>query len=209
MLPLLCSAYLPPVSFFQAVSGATEVCIERYDNYHKQTFRNRCVIATADGTQSLSVPVVKSDYPKQLMRDVRISDHGNWRHLHWNAIASAYMNSPFFMYYEDDFRPIYDRHHTFLVDFNQELMEKIVELAGLDIALSMSDEYRHSADDDSVYDLRRLVDPSAETGMTFAPYYQVFRQKNGFQKNLSIVDMLFNLGPETAIFLSPNRVARV
>ncbi len=206
MLPLLSSAYLPPVSFFKVMAGAPQVLIERNDSYHKQTYRNRCVIATADGTQTLTVPVVKSDFPGQLMRDVRISDHGNWRHLHWNAIASAYMNSPFFMYYEDDFRPIYEKRYEFLIDFNMALTGKVLELAGMNTSLILTDEFRPMEQNPVLNagngDFRRLADPSEDTGMTFAPYYQVFRRRNGFIPNLSIVDMLFNLGPEMIIHLS-------
>lgn len=199
---LLSCAYLPPISFFHAMAGTSEVRIEQYDNYRKQTYRNRCVIATADGFQSLTVPVVKSDCLKQLMRDVRISEHGNWRHLHWNAIASAYMNSPFFMYYEDDFRPIFEKHQTFLVDFNMELLEKVIELSELNMKLTLTDDFQPFDSELQDSDFRWLVNPSADTGMTFTPYYQVFRQKNGFIPNLSIADLLFNMGPETAMQLA-------
>lgn len=202
MIPLFCSEYLPPVSHIMAMASAGEVCVEQYDNYLKQTYRNRCVIATADGTQTLTIPVVKSDEPKQLMRDVRISDHGNWRHLHWNAISSAYMNSPFFLYYEEDFRHLFDRKYDFLMDFNMDLLRLVVELAGMKILVSQSSVFVPFGQADTESDFRWMVGTDADvSGFNPEPYYQVFAQKNGFIPNLSIIDLLFNMGPETLLVL--------
>ena len=191
---LLCSAYLPPISFFTAINSGGDVLIEQYDNYCKQTYRNRCRIATSAGIQTLTIPVVKSDTPKQLMKDVRISDHGEWRHQHWNALESAYMNSPFFMYYQDDFRPFYEKRYEFLIDFNTELTLLIMELAGLKKELRLTQSYMHKSDD--VIDLRPLVEPGVQESGNPQTYWQVFKQKHGFLPNLSAVDLLFNMGPE-------------
>lgn len=197
MIPLLPSAYLPPVSFFKVMAENTETAIERFDTYHKQTYRNRCRIATAGGVQSLTVPVVKSETQKQLMKDVRISEHGNWRHLHWNALASAYMNSPFFIYYEDDLRPFYEKRQTFLLDFNQELTAKVLELVGLDVNLTLTDDFRPVNGDPAPDDYRCWADPDEHPMTEQQPYFQVFGQKFGFQPDLSIVDLLFNMGSES------------
>lgn len=194
---LLCSAYLPPVNFFTAIKSGGDVLIEQYDNYCKQTYRNRCRIATAGGIQTLTIPVVKSDSPKQLMKDVRISDHGDWRRQHWNALESAYMNSPFFMYYQDDFRPFYERRIEFLIDFNTQLTELILKLAGMDKKIKLTESY--SRPTQGINDLRQLIDPQ-QTAQN-RPYWQVFKQKYGFQPNLSAVDLLFNMGPEFPLFL--------
>jgi len=191
---LLCSAYLPPISFFTAINSGGDVLIEQYDNYCKQTYRNRCRIATSAGIQTLTIPVVKSDTPKQLMKDVRISDHGEWRHQHWNALESAYMNSPFFMYYQDDFRPFYEKRYEFLIDFNTELTLLIMELAGIKKELRLTQSYMHKSED--VIDLRPLVEPGVQEPVNPQIYWQVFKQKYGFQANLSAVDLLFNMGPE-------------
>ena len=191
---LLCSAYLPPVSFFTAIKNGGDVVIEQYDNYCKQTYRNRCVIATAGGRQTLTIPVVKPDGPKQLMKDVRISDHGDWRHQHWNALESAYMNSPFFMYYQDDFLPFYEKKYEFLLDFNMELTMRIMELAGINKQLRLTESYKKK--DPNVLDLRDMIEPGINEPENPRPYWQVFRQKYGFQANLSAVDLLFNMGPE-------------
>lgn len=196
---LLCSAYLPPISFFTAINSGGDVLIEQYDNYCKQTYRNRCRIATAGGVQTLTIPVVKSDSPKQLMKDVRISDHGEWRRQHWNALESAYMNSPFFMYYQDDFRPFYDKKYEFLVDFNTELTLRIMELAGINKELRLTESYtRHT---DGTTDFRQMVEPGVQESAAPHPYWQVFKQKYGFLPNLSAVDLLFNMGPEFPLYL--------
>ena len=196
---LLCSAYLPPISFFTAINSGGDVLIEQYDNYCKQTYRNRCRIATAGGVQTLTIPVVKADSPKQLMKDVRISDHGEWRRQHWNALESAYMNSPFFMYYQDDFRPFYDKKYEFLVDFNTELTLLILKLAGINKELRLTESYtRHT---DGTTDFRQMVEPGVQESAAPHPYWQVFKQKYGFLPNLSAVDLLFNMGPEFPLYL--------
>ena len=195
---LLCSAYLPPVSFFTAINSGGDVLIEQYDNYCKQTYRNRCRIATASGIQTLTIPVVKADTPKQLMKDVRISDHGDWRHQHWNALESAYMNSPFFMYYQDDFRPFYEKKYEFLIDFNTELTLRIMELAGIKKQLRLTESYQK---DPNVLDLRDMIEPGINEPENPLPYWQVFKQKYGFLPNLSAVDLLFNMGPEFPLYL--------
>lgn len=196
---LLSSAYLPPVNFFTAIKNGGDVLIEQYDNYCKQTYRNRCVIATTGGRQTLTIPVVKSDSPKQLMKDVRISDHGDWRSQHWNALESAYMNSPFFMYYQDDFRPFYEKKIDFLIDFNTELTELILKLAGMEKCLKLTESYTRP--DSGTRDLRKMVEPGVEVSEEQRPYWQVFKQKYGFQPNLSAVDLLFNMGPEFPLYL--------
>ena len=196
---LLSSAYLPPIIFFTAINSGGDVLIEQYDNYCKQTYRNRCRIATAAGIQTLTIPVVKSDSPKQLMKDVRISDHGEWRRQHWNALESAYMNSPFFMYYQDDFRPFYEKKYEFLMDFNMELTEVILNLAGIKKVVARTDAYMRDAA--SIKDLRNLIDPGQEQSGANRPYWQVFATKYGFTGGLSAVDLLFNMGPEFPLYL--------
>lgn len=116
MQALLSSTYFGPVQWYQKLNRYDECVIEQYDNFQKQTYRNRCIIATTNGPQALTVPVERPDgarLDKTLMRDVRISDHGSWRHLHWNALASAYGESPFFEYYQDDLRPFFEKKWSF------------------------------------------------------------------------------------------------
>jgi len=195
---LLCSAYMPPIHFFTAMARSGEVVIEQYDSYSKQTWRNRCMIAVDSGVQSLTVPVVKGN-SKQLMRDVRISDHGNWRRLHWNALKTAYMNSPFFIYYTDDLYPFFERRWEFLIDFNTEITEKILELIDIKANIRLTDRYLKLPD---MVDLRHLIDPSVTPRQSVGEYWQVFKSENGFIGGLSILDLLFNTGPEAKLLLT-------
>ncbi len=201
---ILSSAYLAPVQYFTKLYAAPFVIEERHDHYVKQTYRNRCLIATPSGPLALTVPVERTGGEKTLMRDVRISDHGNWRHLHWNALVSAYEGSPFFEYYADDFRPFYERRFTFLVDFNEALRETVCSLLDLTPDVRLSSAYVDAAQTEAA-DFRNLISPkvsfASDAGFTPAPYYQVFSARTGFLPNLSILDLLFNMGNESRLVL--------
>lgn len=200
---LLSSAYLPPVQHFAHLLNAKQVWTEQYDHYQKQTYRNRCVIAAPDGPLPLTIPIEKPDTPKALMRDIRISDHGNWRHMHWNAIESAYNHTPFFEYYKDDFRPFYEQKIDFLMDYNEGLFQLVCQLIDIDITSKRTDAY-FTEPAQGVTDLRHLVQPKRgvdDASFMPAPYYQVFQEKLGFLPNLSIIDLLFNMGPESILVL--------
>ena len=119
--------YLAPVSHYSAYYRADEVQLEVCDHFTKQTLRNRCYIDSPNGPLALTVPVVK-EQGKTMMRDIRISDHGNWRHQHWMALESSYRQSPFFEFYADDFAPFYEKKWTFLADYNEELMALVTSL---------------------------------------------------------------------------------
>lgn len=196
----LSTAYLAPVQQYCKLYQYPEVRIETAENYLKQTYRNRCTIAAANGPLSLSVPIVKPDTLKCLTKDIRISDHGNWRHLHWNALISAYNLSPFFEYYQDDFAPFYENKYEFLFDFNEELRALICHLLDLQPHISYTKDYLPELPND----YREIIRPKHEgedADFHPVPYYQVFREKHGFLPNLSIVDLLFNMGPEGLMVL--------
>lgn len=203
-IPLLSSAYLAPVRYYAHLYTAPHAVIETCDNYVKQTYRNRCLIAGPNGVQALTVPIEKTALGKTAMRDIRISDHGNWRHLHWNALQSSYERSPFFEYYADDLRPFYERRIGFLLDFNEGLQQTILNLLDLSPTILHTDAYLAAPSEDML-DLRELISPKRplqdDTTFTPQPYYQVFSHKHGFQADLSIVDLLFNMGPEARIIL--------
>ena len=138
----LSSAYLAPVEYYSKLLNYDKIFIEQHDHYMKQTYRNRCTIAGPEGELALSIPTVKPEEPKCPMKDIRISDHGNWRHLHWNAIESAYNSTPFFEYYKDDFRPFYEKKYEFLTDFNEELCRLVCELIDIQPAIERTKEYK-------------------------------------------------------------------
>jgi hypothetical protein len=205
---LLTSAYLAPIQYYTKLMQCTgSAYIEAYDNYTKQTYRNRCMIADANGPLALTIPTEKTGEGKCLMRDIRISDHGNWRHQHWNALEAAYRHTPFFQYYEDDFRPFYEKKIDFLYDFNMQLTELVCSLIGLDVILIPTEQYMHKTD--GIADFRHIITPkvSWEEDTDFHPtaYYQVFKEKHGFIPNLSIADLLFNMGPESILILNANK----
>ncbi|MDR0940505.1 MAG: WbqC family protein [Mediterranea sp.] len=203
----LTTAYLAPVEYYAKLASFDAVRLEQYDHYTKQTYRNRCVIAGPNGPLALSVPTVKPASEKCLMRDIRISDHGNWRHLHWNAIESAYNHTPFFEYYRDDFHPFYhERRYDFLIDFNEALRELACSLIDIHPKVERTRAYHAELPGDGAADFREAIHPKkdfreADPDFIPHPYYQVFGTKLGFLPNLSIVDLLFNMGPESLLVL--------
>ncbi len=138
---LLTSAYLAPVHYYAKLYAADYVVEERHEHYVKQTYRNRCVIAGPGGPQALTIPVEKRPSPHTPTCDIRISDHGNWRHLHWQALVTAYESSPFFEYYADDLRPCYERRYTFLVDFNEALRRAVCDALEIKTPVVTTDSY--------------------------------------------------------------------
>ena len=202
----LSSTYLGPVQQYCKMYQYPEVRIEAAENYLKQTYRNRCLIAAANGPLSLSIPIVKPDTLKCLTKDIRISDHGNWRHLHWNAISSAYNSSPFFEYYEDDFAPFYDKKYDFLFDFNEELRQMVCNLLDIHPHVVFTTDFETEVENDF-----RGISPKRESGDPVfcpKPYYQVFQDKHGFIPNLSIIDLLFNTGNEGILVLRDSFVSK-
>lgn len=140
------------------------------------------------------------------IQDVRVSDHGNWQSLHWNSLLSAYRSSPFFEYYADDIRPFFDEKKPFLFDYNERIRRCICALIPLDASAMITDRYRSTDQlpEDSVDFRSRLnekVLPTTQLQLTSKPYYQVFEGKFGFTPDLSILDLLFNMGPESILYL--------
>lgn len=197
---LFLSFYLAPIEYYSALFRAEKAIIEIHDNYQKQSYRNRCIIADANGPLPLSIPIEKPETPKSMMKDIRIADHGNWRHLHWNAIMSAYNSTPFFEYYADDLRPFYEGKKLFLVDFNFQLHQLVCSWLQLNTPTILSTDYIAEVPE-GMSDFRETIHPKRPSGFTTKPYYQVFREKTGFIQNASIIDLLFNMGNEARLYL--------
>ena len=181
MKALLSTTYFGPVQWYQKLYRYEEVEIEQWESFQKQSYRNRCLIATTQGVQALTVPVERnsplSTLDSQLIKDVRISDHGNWRHLHWNALVSAYGESPFFEYYQDDIRPFFEKRWEYLFDFNEVIREKMCELLDIQPKVGYSLEFKQSTVNKNI-DYREGIQPKHPmTDPDFEPksYYQVYQ----------------------------------
>ena len=197
----LTSAYLAPVEYYSAMAKADIVFLEHCEFYEKQSYRNRCNIAGANGPLALTIPVEKSKGSRMLTRDVRISEHSDWQLQHWRSIESAYNSTPFFEYYKDDLIPFYEKNWTFLWDFNTEIQNKMLELLDLQVDIQLTKEYKIDFDE-NVQDVRNSIHPKKETDVgSFKTYYQVFEQRFGFIPNLSSIDLLFNMGNESILIL--------
>ena len=195
---LLSTTFFGPIQWYQKLYRAEHVVIEQWESFQKQTYRNRCLIATTQGIQALTVPVVRGE--TSLMKDIRISDHGNWRHLHWNALQSAYGESPFFEYYQDDILPFFTQRWDYLFDFNEAIRQKMCELIDISPQVSLTGSFQPKAD----HDFREAINPkhpAPDADFESRPYYQVYQQKHGFLPNLSILDLLMNTGPESILYL--------
>ncbi len=205
MKALLSSTYFGPIQWYQKLNRYDECLIERHESFIKQTYRNRMIIPTTNGPLSLTIP---TNHDISLsMKDIRISDHANWRHVHWNALLSAYGESPFFEYYQDDIRPFYEKKYEFLFDFNMETTEKMIELLDIRPKISITESYiqsKEQKEEGEIKDFRDAIRPKKPLpDAEFAPqrYYQVYEQKHGFLPNMSILDLLFNEGNEAIFYL--------
>lgn len=168
------TAYFGNIAWYrQLIASGGIDSLDSTERWQKQSGRNRCTIVTANGTQCLTVPVT---VPQShcITSEVLISDHGNWRHLHWNALCSAYGMSPFFEFYADDIRPFYEERWEKLFDFNRDITAKMLHLIGLSNTLAKEPPQR---------------------------YYQTFQRRHGFIEGMSILDLLFNEGPEAVKYI--------
>jgi len=197
---LLSTAYFPPVQYISKFLLFENVFIEQYENFTKQTYRNRCVILAANGPVSLVIPVVKGRGSKIKIRDLKISYDTDWQRNHWRTIFSAYNSSPFFEFYRDDISPFFEKTWKFLFDYNLAILEIICELMEIDFNVELTDDFEKV--DSNTQNFREAISPKkqkAKRDNDFHPhaYTQVFAEKFGFVPNLSILDLLFNEGPNS------------
>lgn len=188
---LLHPTYFPSISHFVAMVKADSVTFEIEDNFQKQTNRNRMYIYSPNGIQLLNIPVKHGVNPNQKFKDTKIEHAFGWQKQHFKSLEAAYRTSPFFEYFEDDIRPLFEKKHDFMMDLNFQAMEIVTNCLGIDLTYEKTSEYFHEAS--SFKDYRYLVNGKKDTS-EFEPYIQVFEEKHGFINNLSILDLLFNEG---------------
>ncbi len=196
---LIHSTYFPNIAHFVAMLQADSITIEWDDNFQKQTYRNRCYVYGANGKLSLNVPVIHTQKQRQKYRNVKIQNTENWQRNHWKSLESAYRTSPFFEFYEDDLKFLFETPFENLYDFNTLCFNTICTCLQLDLSVEKSLEYIHQPPDK--VDYRQLVNAKREKPFGFEKYIQVFSEKHGFIENLSILDLLFNEGPNAISYL--------
>lgn len=212
---LLSTAYFPPVEYFFVIANSDEVLVEQYENYQKQSWRNRCRILSAAGPEDLSVPVVKEERRSRPIRDIRIDYSEPWLQHHVRAFAAAYNASAYYDYYAGELLPLLERRPAFLFDLNRSLTERLMLLLDLRTPLSLSTRFVPAGPeaDQAYFDGRSRIQPKykgesllAEYGFQQA-YYQVFVNRDpaadgsAFVPNLSILDLLSAEGPNAGAFL--------
>ncbi|MEQ8908610.1 MAG: WbqC family protein [Vicingaceae bacterium] len=192
------TAYCAPIYQFALALQNGGYCLEVKEHFVKQSFRNRCEIYGANGRQKLVIPLQWRNHTP--IEEVKLSYAENWQKLHWKSLVSAYRASPFFDFYEDDFAPLYQTQAiSYLVDWNAQFENLVCELIGLELNIEKSSHY-----EDEEPDYRQIIHPKNKAlrkEVEYPKYIQVFGDKHGFISNLSILDLLFNLGPETNHYL--------
>lgn len=192
---LLSTAFLPPIEYLSAFVQKDEIRIEQHENFIKQTYRNRCLIPTANGILPLSIPVKKNGLHNCPIKDIQIDYHQPWQRTHWRSIEAAYNASPFFLYYRDYLEPFFTQQTiSGLLDFNIQLLDLLLKLFGINKKYSFTDSYDLSYNE-IVIDFRQKINPKNEQSNKKIPSYrQVFSDKTGFIPNMSCIDLLFNEG---------------
>lgn len=202
---LISTAYLPPIAYMLLLKHFGTATIEIHETYPKQTWRNRCRIITANGLLDLSIPVSKPFGRHTQTGEMLISDHAPWQRHHWRSLVSAYQKSPYFIHYAPVFETFYAEPFTAsLTEWNALFLHTLLKEIGLDVDLSTTTSYQKQ-DSDSL-DIRDALSPKRSwpddiSGLKWPPYMQVFDDKHGFVANLSAIDLLFNLGPESVIYI--------
>ncbi|MGY0392876.1 WbqC family protein [Bizionia sp. KMM 8389] len=196
--------YFPSIAHFVAIAQAKTVCFEMADNFQKQTYRNRSYIYGANGKLLLNIPVIHSQKNRQLYKDVSPFNTEDWQRNHWKSLESAYKTSPFFEFYEDDLKPLFEKPATNLMAFNLACFQAICECIQIDPEVTETTIY--NKDTENFIDLRYLAKAKGEIAPMLEPYTQVFTTKHGYINNLSILDLLFNEGPNTLQYLESQKV---
>ncbi|MBC5775395.1 WbqC family protein [Pontibacter sp. KCTC 32443] len=192
--------YNPPVQYFRHALQSDALLIEQHENYVKQSYRNRCHVLTAQGVVPLSIPVLKGNSKdKTVITDIEIDYSQKWHNVHWRTIQAAYGRAPYFEFYSDYIKQVYDRQPKYLFELNVELLKLYIKLLKLDKSLNYTETYQPDAPE-NVLDLRNRIHPKIiPDNLHVKPYTQVFGKQ--FVPELSIIDLLFTQGPASLLFL--------
>lgn len=204
MTIILHPTYFPNIASFVALTQAKHTTFEVHDNFLKQTYRNRTNIYGANGKLTLNIPVIHSQKNRKKYSDVKIFNEQKWQSLHWKSLLSAYKTSPFFEYYEDELLPLFHQKADYILDFNFKCFETICDCLQLEINSSKTEAFIKTVEDKTDY--RFLVNAKKEQPQNFEPYTQVFSNKHGYINNLSILDLLFNEGPNALNYLESQTI---
>lgn len=205
MNTLLHPGYFLNVAHFVAIVQAENVVWEVEDNYQKQTFRNRTFVCTDRGQHRLNIPIKHSKTEGKLAyKNVLIDNSYHWQRDHWRTLETAYRTSPFFEFYEDELKPLYHKEYTHLLDFNLETIKTISECLQLPFSEQRTASYELQPS--SVIDRRILINGKTKIAFEFKPYTQVFGDRLPFLPNLSILDLLFNEGPNALTYLQQQQL---
>lgn len=192
--------YLAPVAYFSALQTVDfNFLLEKHEHFPKQTYRNRATIASPNGSLDLIIPVVKGAKVHTAMQDVKISYDSKWQRLHWLSMQTCYRSAAYFEYYEDGLAPFYEKKYDFLFDFNLELLNWLFKQLKLDVTVDFTADYEKQLP--GALDYRDQFSKKNIHEMETKSYFQVFSDRNEFIPNLSIVDLLFNQGPQTKLYL--------
>ena len=193
MKTILFPTYFPSISHFAALAQSENTVFEIEDNFQKQTNRNRTYIYSPNGIQLLNIPVKHSKESHQKTKEIQIETDSDWQKQHFKSLEAAYRSSPFFEFFEDDLRPIFEKKHNFLLDLNFETLEILSKCLRMKLEYTATTEYFHEVEPNEYKDFRALVNGKKDSS-SFESYTQVFDDKYGFINNLSVLDLLFNEG---------------
>ena len=194
MLSVFSSLYAGNLMYYSSILKAEMVTIDLFENFHKQSFRNRCSIASPNGILNLIIPINRKS--KSIIKEVKIDDSQNWRKIHWKSLESSYRSSPYFEFYEDGFHSIFFKQNcNYLFEFNQLIFQEVLKALKVEIEVTFTDSYIPK--NNTIHDFRTLIHPKIQSDnqLKELKYHQVFQEKQKFIPNLSVLDLLFNEGP--------------
>ena len=199
---ILHPAYFGSIEQFVYFAKAEKICFENEDNYQKQSYRSRQYIYGANGKLLLNIPIKHFKDKRQKYKEIKIENDFNWQTIHWRSLEAAYRTSPFFEFYEDELQPLYDKTYIHLLDFNYACLEVLLSCLQIEKPIEKTEVFlKDYSNEENVVDARNLINAKNRETLSLETYTQVFDSKKGFIPDLSILDLLFNEGPNSLMYL--------